>query len=168
MRLKNSKNVLSLGLVTVLAFSFLSVPASAASYILGWDLVDSGKHLDYDGNSKYMSYVSTGASIWNSYKSGVIRKDSLTVIQDVYISDISSVNGATGTTSANGKIQLNAYYLDKCTYSQIVNTVTHELGHALGLDHGPSSTDIMYTSQTSVNSLSKNDKDSYDAAYNLY
>ena len=30
-----------------------------------------GKHLDYDGNSTYMSYINTGAATWNAYKSGV-------------------------------------------------------------------------------------------------
>lgn len=140
----------------------------ADAYIQTWDLVDSGKHLDYDGNSKYMSYANTGASIWNGYKSGVIRRDSVLVIQDVYISDINKANGNTGVTYSNGKIELNKYYLENCTDDQITNTVTHELGHALGLDHGPLSSDIMYSSQTNVKTLSQNDKDSYDAAYNNY
>lgn len=59
------------------------ITAFAQAYVQTWDLVDSGKHLDYDGNSTYMSYINTGAATWNAYKSGVIRKDSAFVVEDV-------------------------------------------------------------------------------------
>ena len=168
MSFKGTKKFVTAVLCSLILSITVVVPVLADAYIQDWDLVDSGKHLDYDGNSKYMSYVTTGASIWNGYKSGVIRKDSASVIQDVYISDINKANGSTGITYGSGKIELNKYYLDNCTDDQITNTATHELGHALGLDHGPSSSDIMYDSQTSVKTLSQNDKDSYDAAYKNY
>ncbi len=74
----------------------------------------------------------------------------------------------TGDSNASGKIELNTYYLDDDTAAQKTETCTHELGHALGLDHCPSKEDIMYASQTSVNKLSQNDKDSYDEAYKNY
>lgn len=170
MSFKGIKKFVTVVLCSLVLSITVAVPALADAYILTWDLVDSGKHLDYDGNSKYMSYVNTGASIWNGYKSGVIRKDSILVIQDVYISDINEANGNTGITYPDGRIVFNKYYLDSpdCTDDQRTNTATHELGHALGLDHGPSSDDIMYSSQTSVITLSQNDKDSYDAAYKNY
>ncbi|EDN8187256.1 hypothetical protein GSY37_04490 [Listeria monocytogenes] len=38
------------------------IKVHAAAKINSWDLVDSGKHLDYDGNSKYMSYIKSGAN----------------------------------------------------------------------------------------------------------
>lgn len=167
MKNKISK-MIAMFLAMTMVVSVCSVPAFAASNILTWHLVDSGKHLDYDGNSEYMSYVVVGASIWNGYKSGVIRKDSLSVIEDVYISDINTVNGSTGITYASGKIELNKYYLKDDDSDHITNTVTHELGHALGLAHSTSSSDIMYESQTAVTKLSQNDKDSYDASYNRY
>lgn len=168
MNLKKKKNFLALCLTFALICSLLSIQTSAASYTLDWNLVDSGKHLDYDGNSKYMSYADTAAFTWNSHKSGVIRKDSIWVIQDLYISDVYRVDGSTGVTYSNGKIELNTYYLDKCTYSQILNTVTHEIGHALGLAHSPSKLSVMYYAQTSTTTLSKDDKDSYNTAYTFY
>lgn len=150
-------------------FSFFSNRqiSYAKAYINSWNLVDIGKHLDYDGNSSYMSYVKKGASKWNSYKSGVIRADSWKVLEDVYVSDINKANGATGVTYSTGKIELNKYYLKNSSSNEIQNTVTHELGHALGLAHSTSG-NIMYYSQTSRVSLGSNDKDSYDAAYKKY
>lgn len=69
-----------------------------------------------------------------------------------------------------GKIELNTYYMSGYSNSKKQNVATHELGHALGLDHS-TSTDVMdaaITGHTSTQALSQNDKDSYDAAYNNY
>lgn len=118
------KNHLLYSIITLMAIAMLfPITAFAQAYVQTWDLVDSGKHLDYDGNSTYMSYINTGAATWNAYK-----------------------------------------------YSKKQNVATHELGHALGLDHS-TSTDVMdaaITGHTSTQALSQNDKDSYDAAYNNY
>lgn len=71
------KNHLLYSIITLMAIAMLfPITAFAQAYVQTWDLVDSGKHLDYDGNSTYMSYINTGAATWNAYKSGVIRKDS--------------------------------------------------------------------------------------------
>ena len=83
MSFKGIKKFVTAILCSLILSIIVIVPVSADAYIQTWNLVDSGKHLDYDGNSKYMSYANTGASIWNGYKSGVIRKDSILVIQDV-------------------------------------------------------------------------------------
>ncbi len=85
----------------------------AAAKIMSWDLVDSGKHLDYDGNSKYMSYIKSGAATWNSYKRGVIRPDSAKVLQDVNCSDTTANNYVNATTYASGKIIFNKKNMDK-------------------------------------------------------
>lgn len=110
------------------------ITAFAQAYVQTWDLVDSGKHLDYDGNSTYMSYINTGAATWNAYKSGVIRKDSAFVVEDVYVSDVNASNGWAGMTYSSGKIELNTYYMSGYSNSKKQNVATHELGHALGLD----------------------------------
>ncbi|EDO0799630.1 cell surface protein, partial [Listeria monocytogenes] len=85
----------------------------AAAKINSWDLVDSGKHLDYDGNSKYMSYIKSGAATWNSYKKGVIRPDSPKVLEDVFCNDTSANNYVNATTYSNGKITFNKKNMDK-------------------------------------------------------
>lgn len=145
----------------------MTVPVAAKAYVMDWDLVDSGKHLDVDGNSTYMKRIWRGQEIWNGYKKGVIRKDSATRVEDVFVSDINKKNGKNGITSSSGKIQLNVYYLKDCSVTRRTNTATHELGHALGLAHSTSK-DIMGPAQSSKVTLSQNDKDSYDKAYKNY
>ncbi len=168
-RVQGRKSLLLFVFLAVLMVS-MSIPALATSYILTWNLVDTGYHLDYDGNSSYMSYITTGASTWNAYKSGVIRPDSILNIQDVYVSDVNAANGWAAMTYSNGKIEMNTYYLSNYSTSKKTNVATHELGHALGLAHSTSSDvmDASITNHTSTQALSQNDKDSYDAAYLKY
>jgi hypothetical protein len=145
---------------------FTGLPAVAAYQ--GWDLVDSGKHMDYDGNSSYMSSVTAGASTWNAYKSGVIRKDSLLVIQDVYISDYTETSDTLGFTNSAGVMKFNTYNFSTMTSAQRQKTATHELGHALWLDHTNGTNDVMRQGKLSTTSLSSTDKASYDASYTHY
>jgi hypothetical protein len=158
---------LSMVFAVFLASLFLTTYASATAYVQSWDLVDSGKHMDYDGNSTYMSNVDSGAAKWNAYKSGVIRKDSASVLQDVYVSDVNNANNINATTSSAGTIKMNVYNLGSQSSTQVTRVATHELGHCLGLDHSTSS-DIMYAYTITTSSLTQNDKDSYDAAYLNY
>ena len=56
----------------------------------------------------------------------------------------------------NFDISLNTYYLDQDTSAQIQHTITHEIGHALGLNHSfPGN--ILYTNQTSLIELGAQD-----------
>ena len=101
------------------------------------DLVDSGKHLDWTGSTKYSDYFYTGIAQWNGYKPGVIRKDSWNTLSDVLIQDVNIVNGNLGNTDSDGGIAFNKYYLDGNYKSNAYRytTTTHELGHALGMCH---------------------------------
>ncbi|MBE5935210.1 MAG: matrixin family metalloprotease [Lachnospiraceae bacterium] len=132
--------------------------------VLNWDLVDSGKHLDWDGSTKYMKQFKSAVNVWNGYKKGVIRKDSLFRIQDVAISDCFEVSSTAGVTGSNGVIRFNKYIMDRLSYNGQKNVCIHELGHALGLDHN-TSRDIMYMYATNRVALSYNDKISYNYAY---
>ncbi len=133
----------------------------------GVDLVDSGKHLDWGGNTSLQSEVATAAAIWNGYKSGVIRKDTIFTLQDVEISDNNNILFA-GVTNSNGTILLNKNYLDAAGYFTTINVITHELGHALGLGHVTDNNSIMYHTNSYNNTLSQHDKNSYDYAYSNY
>ncbi len=103
------KKILSLLVAFICVWSMVmpSVEASAAAKIITWDLVDSSKHLDYSGNSKYMSFIRSGANTWNAYKKGVIRPASAQNKSDVYCSDVSVNNNVNATTYSNGKITFN-------------------------------------------------------------
>lgn len=49
---------------------------------------------------------------WNAYKSGVIREDTIYIIEDVAISDFYEISSTAGVTSENGTIRFNVYQLD--------------------------------------------------------
>lgn len=168
-KITKSKLAIGICLASLVASIFcINVFAAVTSKIQGWDLVDLGKHLDWDGTSIYLSYFKSGVSTWESYKPGVIREDGASVIQDVKISDENVASAVAGKTlQGSNAIVFNEYQMKKLDDSQRQNVTTHELGHALGLDHNASS-DLMYEGVTKKISLSENDKASYDAAYAKY
>ena len=156
---------------TSLALSLLFVSSQATQAVSislnSFELVDSGKHFDWETTSKYKSTIQSAVNIWNAYKSGVIRPDSIFNIQDVGIIDVSLQTEYAGRTYEGGMIWLNDYYMKDYTSAENLNICTHELWHALGLWHNTIN-DVMYKSVTSINKLSDNDKASYDSAYKAY
>lgn len=134
-----------------------------------WDLVDSGKHLDWSGSSAYISQFNTGVNTWNSYKSGVIRKDTLLTVNDLTISDVSYISaGVVGQTSSNGTIKFATQYMNNYGNAEKTNVCIHELGHALRLDHRDESDSVMQQTVTSITTLSIGDQRNYDEAYKAY
>ena len=134
-----------------------------------WDLVDSGKHLDWSGKTKYSSYVTTATKKWNVYKKGIIRKDTVSTINDVTLSDYyNDDSDIWGVASNRETIRFNTYNMDKNEDDDAgrLNTVMHEFGHVLGLDHNERK-DVM-SEFSNVTELTENDKKSYDAAYKKY
>ena len=133
-----------------------------------WDLVDSGKHMDWGGTTKYSSYVTTATKKWNNYKSGIIREDTIKTYKDVTLSDYTADNTTWGVTSSSGTMRFNTHNMDASTttYNDRLNTVMHEFGHTLGLGHNDPE-DVMAEFSDIVN-LTSNDKHSYDEAYERY
>jgi hypothetical protein len=157
-------------ILTAILLSAIVQPALAANVSLNsWDRVDAGKHLDWDGSTNYMPQFENAVNTWNSYKSGVIRKDTIWIIQDVAISDYYDGDTAyVALAYSNGKIKFNQYYMDTYTNAQKQNICTGMLGYQLGLGDSYNPNDVMYVDTTSITALSANDKASYDAAYNKY
>lgn len=160
------KKVVAFTAVSIMSVGAFTVTAHAA--LLGWDLVDSGKHLDWDSDTKYVSTVKSGTALWEGYRSGVIREDSLTVIQDVFISDYNEVTSTMAYTNSNGQMMFKDYHFSDMNANQRLKTVTHEFGHALGLDHTSGKNDIMQQGKLEITALSETDKKSYDEAYDTY
>ncbi|MFD1738958.1 matrixin family metalloprotease [Bacillus salitolerans] len=166
-RLKNFYNMI--GTVTVAAMLLFSInPAESHAKLQGWDLVDSGKHLDWDADTKYTSTVSSAVSIWEGYKPGIIRPDSATVVEDVYIFDYYEVSNTIAQTSSAGTMKFNDYKFQGYNSEERLHTAIHEFGHALGLDHTWGMYDVMQQGRLSINSLSNTDESSYDEAYSTY
>ena len=140
-----------------------------ANYFLNsYDLVDSGKHIDWENNSTFSSTVIESATqIWNSYKPGVLRKDNAFRIKDLEIENDSSMPYL-GLTYSSRLIKLSdslVFQSDAC----VATVLAHEFGHTLGLDHINDPDQLMnHTYTKNFNSLNTYDELSYDKAYTLY
>lgn len=134
-------------------------------------MIDGGGHLDYEVSVSaevFSSEIKNAVAIWNQYKSGVIRKDTTKIVQDVKIVTKSSADlgqNINGRTSAVfNKIYISTKLIGGDT-KKITNVITHELGHALGLRDSYLLSSIMYGYTSTTLSLSRADKASYDKAY---
>lgn len=146
---------------------------NAGVMIQGWDLVDSGKHMDYDASGSNHGLLFTSCSaVWNNYLgSSVIRKDAWNTICDCdvvdeYSSSVDWVGQTRLYSDGSGEIALNTYYFQTATTNYIKHVIIHELGHTLGCGDNYSNTDnVMYpTTYSSALTLSNDDKISVDAA----
>lgn len=170
--------ILLISLLTLFMFYIVGTGCEAPTVSITqnepYDLVDSGKHCDWDANqSKYEQLVEAGASTWNSYKS-VFRRDTILVLQDVRITDVNHAgNGWSGATSrAGGVIQLNKAYMDRSDWTDLNrrHTIYHELGHALGLGENNNglSGNIMRQGKLENINLTLDDAASFEAASERY
>lgn len=134
------------------------------------DLVDSGKHLDYQSESTFSSYADQARNIWNGYKSGVVRKYiPLILIKDVSIKSGNLRDSAIAQTNyANKTITISLSAWTNLSEAEKTNVLCHEMGHALGMGHLNEEANIMYYENSQIIMLHQNNKDSYDAAYARY
>jgi hypothetical protein len=154
--------------ISVTLFALAANTSTKAYALWGYDLVDSGKHLDWDGSCSYMNEWYESVGTWNAHKPGVIRVDTLWIIQDVNISDVYYAdNGWMARTYAGvlGKIEFNKFYFQDMSFAERQKTMMHEIGHALGLEHVSDSTSIMQQGKKAQTTLSDDDKAGYDYLY---
>lgn len=167
--MKNLKKTLIVLLVVALVVSIQgNFSVKAAATLATWDLVDSGKHLDWDGNTNFMVQFQAAVKKWNGHKPGVIRKDNWKIVEDVSISDYYSEDSMASKVLSSGKIKFNQYYMDCYNNDKKTNICLGSIGIALGLGLTANSRDVMYRSANYVTNLSNNDKESYNAAYKKY
>lgn len=151
----------------------------AAEYIHDRHSVDGGGHLDWDtaSNFSYTSYVRDAQDIWNGHIEDVVREDNALIVEDVKFKQLNTGDGVAGAYWPDyDSIVLNPHYFDTGnaqSYStkEKLKTVTHEMGHALGLNENTNpnhSSAIMTQGRSSVNTLHQDDKDSFDAAAATY
>ena len=143
-------------------------PVKASATLGAWDLVDGGKHLDWDGNTNFMVQFQTAVKKWNGYKPGVIRKDNWKIVEDVSISDYYSEDSSVSKVLSSGKIKFNQFYMDCYNNDKKTNVCLFAIGTALGLGKTAYFQDVMYRYANCITNLSSHDKESYDAAYKKY
>jgi hypothetical protein len=169
------KKIVSILAVTVvlLSSSIIVYAETAQPAVTGYDLVDSGGHMDYNASTQYSGYLFSGANLWNDYLgTTVIREDSFGTINDCDIMDVTNSDvtwaGETGTPKTDllpGYIYFNTYYMDQYSTTKAIFVVKHEFGHTLGCaENSCSDFNIMYPYVKSNINLSIHDKASVDLA----
>ncbi|MGG6447369.1 matrixin family metalloprotease [Pseudobacillus badius] len=165
---KRNAFIAGIGFLLISLFTNLkSADAAPTVVVIEWNLVDLFKHMDWDGDSKYLENFKYGVGVWEDYKKGVIREDTLFTVEDVFVSDYEEVSSTVGVTSPQGTIRFNDYKVSYYDDTSLNSVATHEVGHALGLGHNTEA-DVMSPHTNGVVTLSENDKASYDEAYKSY
>jgi predicted Zn-dependent protease len=159
--------LLNISLVAFVAV-LLTSASVAHAHFLGYSSVD-GNEIRWGGSTTYSTQWNAGISTWNALGAINIAPDTIWTIEDLTVSNTNAGNsGWTGLYTYNyflaDTIQLNTYYLSGNTSAQRQNTITHELGHSLGLAHSFSG-NVMYSVQTSQTSLGTHDTEDYNALY---
>lgn len=144
-------------------------------YILLWNLntyaidynnsVDSGE-IRWWWSTIYSSQLQSAISVWNNYGDINIAPDTASTYEDLHIYDKNYSNYDwtwrwTYRFWTSDKLELNTAKLYNDSSNEKQNTIMHELGHALGLDHSLPN-NILYDYQTSKITLWYQDKADYD------
>ena len=146
-----------------------------AATIIEMYLAGTDGYVDYYVTSGYTSYISFAANTWNSYTGDKLRDITpnyliIPINADAYVSTVYVVTNeyAARVVWNSKQIELNKYWFDIYenggNSSYCVNAITHEFGHALGIDYTVDTGDIMYWRTTPLTTLSNQDKKAYDVS----
>jgi hypothetical protein len=152
----------------------------ADAHFIGYDSVNSSEYLVWSESSIMNTATYHGAGAWDYYNcywgsscGGVDvdhDSDSSTAVM-LHVSDVNTNQSFVGRWSAStnpDRIYLNRRVLDRYTLAGKKQTVAHEFGHALGLNHAPAgsygSSSIMtpYATNRSTTPLSHDRSDYYN------
>lgn len=128
------------------------------------DSVNNGRIILY-ATSTYQAALDAATSTWNSLSPIVITSTTTSANADVMVeevnrSDVLYTAHWHGVSGGQDTLELNSYFLAGESDVLRENSILHELGHALGLDHSYWG-NIMYFSQTDQINLGAQDKDDY-------
>lgn len=174
--LKKINITLMVLVITMVCFTSVYTYIFAAdTHLLGFSAVD-GKEIRYQQKSKYGDAFNHAKSQWNSInqsKCHILADKWYTVcdleIFDTYRSDVtwSGQYQWRGGTADADHITLNRYYCDRPGWNP-KRTITHEVGHAIGInDHYDSvySGNIMYGYYNGVDILQPHDKEDFNMRF---
>lgn len=123
-----------------------------------WSKNSAKVYLDLADNQQLTQAAQDAINAWNDTGSFTFtetnkKKNAQITIEPMFDPDTDAAGQARITYNpktkllSKAKIQLNVYYLQNFiyyyTYQRIVNTVEHELGHAIGLNHNKGKS-VMY------------------------
>ncbi|MDR2945080.1 MAG: hypothetical protein LBU81_08420 [Methanosarcinales archaeon] len=145
----------------------------------GDEAVDWGKGIQWDGSTAYSNEWNASIATWNAMKKINISKDTLFTIEDLYIVDVytptfpafagyanKTVSGNNPNTNNNTPyIQINTGTMYSLTSAEKQKTLTHELGHALGINEITISGNIMKQGKSSQTYLGMKDKEVYNCLW---
>lgn len=152
----------------LLSFVLWFASVQAANYVLGYSSVDAWE-IRWWWTTKYTTPFANSINTWNALGKVNIAPDTYYTIEDVTVSDTNQPNVVwtwmwTYNYFTTDTLVLNTAHLDYNTTAQQQNTITHELGHALWLDHSISA-NIMYSVQTTRTALWTQDRADYAYLY---
>lgn len=109
----------------------------AHAHFLGYSAVD-GREIAYDDFTQWDDARATAIRVWNDLGSIAIVPDGSFTYADLDIQDYNSNDGRCGfyrNQSGADEINLNNFYYPGYNGGQRNACMSHEMGHALGIDH---------------------------------
>lgn len=170
--LKGTKGLFSvICLVSLIIIISIIVYANTTVHLLGYSAVDNGE-IRWVSTTGYTTERDFAINLWNAENEvDVLADDWYTDADLIFLDCDEDAVEWTGryvpVYFLDDEIQLNKFYLEDFSVVKRKKTVSHELGHALGIgDHYDGySLCIMYGISSEQNSLSVHDKADYAEIY---